>query len=453
MAEAHEVEIKYETVPSESDSKALPMEHSSKFIKFKFPTDDKPSDENGAVVMFADSAGIPMERAFVLRKLLAMTNPFIVDPDIDAMLTNPEEYQTHLLTFGIDLQKFCNDFPHLDPREFDAHFSVGAMAETRKALAASKQRYEREKSNKSSRYCQACGALTLHDQNNLRKLCACCARDKFYDPAQSLLTISYANPTWELRKYKRGFLGVDTVLCSIFRTPLAFQQITPSRFVVVDQVRDQIYLRDVFSTISYWFANYEIVPVLDVRGVLMVANTCIFFSHAMPSAVRPMVSPYNQMVIHIADLREFTVTAFRESMVLVGGHDSDYFCASLVCHYDWVSKEWAELPKLPVALCLHTAAVFEGCLWVCGGVQTTLACNNAPASTSVWTFDGSVWTAKPDLNLGRIRPRFVVDAERGLLTVVGGRDSDGRQIRSCEAYTGQKWIILPESMVDCFDIL
>lgn len=447
-------EVKHEAEVLEPEPDLPSRLLSSKFIKFATPEKDEHLD---AEHLDADDArpvavGLDLDRGLVLRTLLAMTNPFVVDPDIDAMLAKPEEYRDQLLPFGIDLRKFCGDFPRLDPSEFDVHFEPGAMAETVKALTAKKQRHDREKLNRASRYCQACGALAVVEQNT-RKLCADCARVPCCDPNQGLLSVSYEDPTWRLRRYQRGRLAVDAVLCAVFRTPLAFQQISASRFVVVDQVRDQVYLRDVVSTKSQWFANYEIVPVLDVRGVLMVASTCIFFSHAMPSVVRPMVSPYNQMVLHVADLRDFTVTAFQDSVVLVGGHEPDLVCSSDVYRYDWGSQDWRELPGLSVGLCRHAATVSDGCLWVCGGVQATVARNNPPASASVWSFDGAAWTSRGELNVARIRPRFVVDAQRGLLTVVGGRDDDGRQIRVCEAFVGRRWTMLPEPMDECLDML
>ena len=173
-----------------------------------------------------------------------------------------------------------------------------------------------------------------------------------------------------------------------------------------------------------------------------------------------MAGSFHSMVLDVPDLRDFTVTTFRDTVVLVGGQHPQGKCSDQVMRFDWKTKSWEQLPVLPLCLSGHGAVVYDGELWIAGGIPDHAKRKLRPeVSSAVFSFDGSRWESRGHMNTARFKPKLVVDPFRGFLTVLGGHDQLRKAVRCCEAYNrktswrAHEWVVLGGEMDDFCDMI
>jgi hypothetical protein len=303
--------------------------HDSRWIQLRCSSDEKkqadPNDEQ--LVEFVDCTGL--DPVVVFLSLLAKVDPFIDMTHANANTVVSKNAPLCFEPYGLNLNEFRSQFPMLDPTSYDSHLSAGAMADVVSVLHDRERKRQLALQDKLMVNCDSCGAMSLLVQNSRRRACASCEQANT-DSNNSTTFMSLDNKcaNWALRKWgEGGQLAVESWISPIIRQPIAFRQVTKDRFLVLDIVRDTVYLRDIVTTQKQWFSLYEILPERDIRAAMFTSNTCFFFSHLMPSVARFMAGSFHSMVLDVPDLRDFTVTTFRDTVVLVGGQDPQGKCS------------------------------------------------------------------------------------------------------------------------------
>lgn len=180
------------------------------------------------------------------------------------------------------------------------------------------------------------------------------------------------------------------------------------------------------------------IHLLDARAAVFLDHHCFIFASCLHGPEHWIAMPVRMHIRAVCleeDLRGFTATAFRQSIVLVGGQQQasrgfvKWFTD--VRQYQIAGCSWSQLANLPVPLAYHASVVFRHILYVAGG-QTLAHGGAVKLNLQVFAFDGTAWAEAGHVCQPRIYPTLFVHNDE--LYLVGGERNDGQGQRFLERY-------------------